>query len=93
MLEKTLESPWDFKEINQSILKEINLKYSLEGLNNNNTFLKQSFLKFYPKALNSLALLNTDDSKNGYINQTNNLKPPSITHINSVLNISQVTCS
>ena len=32
MLEKTLESPWDFKEINQSILKEINPKYSLEGL-------------------------------------------------------------
>ena len=32
MLEKTLESPLDCKEINQSILKEINPKYSLEGL-------------------------------------------------------------
>ena len=32
MLEKTLESPLDCKEINQSILKEINSEYSLEGL-------------------------------------------------------------
>ena len=32
MLEQTLESPLDCKEINQSILKEINPKYSLEGL-------------------------------------------------------------
>ena len=32
VLEKTLESPLDFKEINQSILKEINPEYSLEGL-------------------------------------------------------------
>ena len=32
MLEKTLESPLDYKEINQSILKEISLEYSLEGL-------------------------------------------------------------
>ena len=32
MLEKTLESPWDCKEINQSILKQISLDYSLEGL-------------------------------------------------------------
>ena len=31
-LEKTLESPLDYKEINQSILTEINPKYSLEGL-------------------------------------------------------------
>ena len=31
MLEKTLESPLDSKESNQSILKEINHKYSLEG--------------------------------------------------------------
>ena len=31
-LEKTLESPLDCKEIKQSILKEINLEYSLEGL-------------------------------------------------------------
>ena len=31
-LEKTLESPLDYKEINQSILKEINPEYSLEGL-------------------------------------------------------------
>ena len=32
MLEKTLESPLDFQEINQSILKEISPGYSLEGL-------------------------------------------------------------
>ena len=32
VLEKTLESPLDSKEINQSILKEINPKHSLEGL-------------------------------------------------------------
>ena len=31
-LEKTLESPLDSKESNQSILKEINPEYSLEGL-------------------------------------------------------------
>jgi hypothetical protein len=32
VLEKTLESLLDCKEINQSILKEINPEYSLEGL-------------------------------------------------------------
>ena len=32
MLEKTLESPLDCKEIYQSSLKEINPEYSLEGL-------------------------------------------------------------
>ena len=32
VLEKTLGSPLDSKEINQSILKEINPEYSLEGL-------------------------------------------------------------
>ena len=32
MLEKTLESPLDYEEINQSILKESSPKYSLEGL-------------------------------------------------------------
>ena len=32
MLEKTLESPLDCNRSNQSILKEINPKYSLEGL-------------------------------------------------------------
>ena len=31
-LEKTIESPLVCKEINQSILKEINPEYSLEGL-------------------------------------------------------------
>ena len=31
VLEKTLESPLDSKEINQSILKEIKPEYSLEG--------------------------------------------------------------
>ena len=32
LLEKTLESPLDCKEISQSILKEISPEYSLEGL-------------------------------------------------------------
>ena len=32
VLEKTLESPLDYKEIKQSILKKINPEYSLEGL-------------------------------------------------------------
>ena len=32
VLERTLESPMCSKEINQSILKEISLEYSLEGL-------------------------------------------------------------
>ena len=32
VLEKTLESPLDCKRPNQSILKEINPEYSLEGL-------------------------------------------------------------
>jgi len=32
MLEKTLESPLDRRRSNQSILKEINPAYSLEGL-------------------------------------------------------------
>ena len=32
VLEKTLESPLDYKEINHCILTELNPKYSLEGL-------------------------------------------------------------
>ena len=32
VLEKTLESPLDCREIKQSILKEINPEYSLKGL-------------------------------------------------------------
>ena len=32
MVEKTLESPMDCKEIKHSILKEISPEYSLEGL-------------------------------------------------------------
>ena len=32
VVEKTLESPLDSKEIKESILKEINPEYSLEGL-------------------------------------------------------------
>ena len=32
VLEKTLESPWTARRSNQSILKEINNEYSLEGL-------------------------------------------------------------
>ena len=32
VLEKTLKSPWTARRSNQSILKEITLEYSLEGL-------------------------------------------------------------
>ena len=32
VLEKTLESPWNTRRSNQSILKEINPEYSSEGL-------------------------------------------------------------
>ena len=32
VLEKTLESPWTARKSNQSILREINPEYSLEGL-------------------------------------------------------------
>ena len=32
MVEKSLESPLDFKRSNQSMLKEINPEFSLEGL-------------------------------------------------------------
>ena len=32
VLEKTLESPWIARRSNQSILKDINPEYSLEGL-------------------------------------------------------------
>ena len=32
VLQKTLESPLDCKEIKQSVLKEINLEHSLEGM-------------------------------------------------------------
>ena len=32
VLKKTLESPWDSKEIKPVILKEIDPEYSLEGL-------------------------------------------------------------
>ena len=32
VLEKTLEGPWGNKEVKQSVLKESNPEYSLEGL-------------------------------------------------------------
>ena len=32
LLEKTLASPWTAKRLNQSVQKEINPEYSLEGL-------------------------------------------------------------
>ena len=31
-MEKTLKSPLDFRRKNKSILKEVNIEYSLEGL-------------------------------------------------------------
>ena len=43
VLEKTLESPLDSRRSNQSILKEISLEYSLEGL-----MLKLKFQYFGP---------------------------------------------
>ena len=48
-LEKTLESPLDYNEINQSILTEINPKYSLEGLK-----LKLQYLGHLMERVNSL---------------------------------------
>jgi len=42
VLEKTLESPLDCKEIQQSILKEISPEYSLEGLMLNTPMLQYS---------------------------------------------------
>ena len=41
VLEKTLESPMDYKVSNQAVLKEINPEYSLEGL-----LLKLNFQNF-----------------------------------------------
>ena len=43
MLERTLESPLDSKEIDQAILNDISSEYSLEGL-----MLKLKFQKFRP---------------------------------------------
>ena len=49
MLEKNLESSLGCKEINQSILKEINLEYSLEGL-----MLKLKYLGYLMRRTDSL---------------------------------------
>ena len=51
VLEKTLESPLESKEIKPSILKEINSKYSLEGLM---LKLKLQFLGHLMRSANSL---------------------------------------
>ena len=52
VLEKTLESPLDCKEINQSILKEINPELSLEVLK---LKLKLQYLGHLMRRVNSLA--------------------------------------
>ena len=49
VLGKTLESPLDCKEINQSILKDINPNYSLEGL-----MLKLPYFDHLLQRINSL---------------------------------------
>ena len=49
VLEKTLQSPLDSKEINQSILKEISPEYSLEGLT-----LKLQYLGYLMRRTDSL---------------------------------------
>ena len=49
VLGKTLESPLDCKEINQSILKDINPNYSLEGL-----MLKLPYFDHLMQRINSL---------------------------------------
>ena len=51
MLEQTLESPLDCKEINQSILKEINPELSLEVLK---LKLKLQYLGHLMRRVNSL---------------------------------------
>ena len=57
-LEKTLESPLDSKEINQSILKEINPEYSSEGL-----MLKLKLLLWPPDAKSGLTGKDLDVGK------------------------------
>ena len=42
VLERTLESPLDFKEIKLAILKEINPEYSVEGLRQRTDLLEQT---------------------------------------------------
>ena len=64
MLEKTLESPLDCKELNQSILKEINSEYSLEGWL---LRLKLQYFGLLIKRLNSLekSLMEKIEGKRG----------------------------
>ena len=64
MLEKTLESPLDCKELNQSILKEINSEYSLEGWL---LRLKLQYFGLLIKRLNSLekSLMEKIEGKSG----------------------------
>ena len=49
VLEKTLESPWTARRSNQSIPKEINPEYSLEGLK-----LKLQYFSYLMESANSL---------------------------------------
>ena len=64
VLEKTLESPLDRKKINQSIPKEINPEYSLEGL-----MLKLQYLDHLIQSADllgkTLMLGNTDGRRRG----------------------------
>ena len=63
VLEETLESPWTARRSNQSILKEINPKYSLEEL-----MLKLQYFGYLIQKANSLEktlMLGKIESKRG----------------------------
>ena len=57
VLDKTLDSPLDWKRSNQSILKEINPKYSLEGLMMNLKFHYFSHLMWRANLLEKTLML------------------------------------
>ena len=59
VLEKTLESPLDCKRSNQSILKEINPEYSLEGL-----MLKLKF-QYFSSLMQGAGLLEKIEGRRG----------------------------
>ena len=61
VLEKTLENPWTARRSNQSILKEINPEYSLEGL-----MLKLNLLILWlPDMKSRLIRKDSDSGKDG----------------------------
>ena len=58
VLVKTLESPLNSKEINQLILKEINPKYSLEGL-----MLRLQYFRHLSNSLGKILMLRKIEGK------------------------------